>query len=143
MVVITGFVPGKPKAQGSVSPIPYRKKTGRLGVSVFQNKDLLHWRDLIAANVTEQTGGEILFQKGTPVAVTLIFHVVKPKSFKGNYPVTRSSSDLDKLARAANDAFDQANVYDDDSQIVSLHVYKIFVETEEEQGMKYLITKLG
>lgn len=139
-IVIAGIVRGaKPKTQGSVSPIAYRKKNGKLGVNVFQNKDLLHWRDLVVASVLEHTGNKVVFPKGTPVTVKLTFKFEKPKSVKGKYPVTRSSGDIDKLIRAVLDAFTQANVYDDDSQVVYVISDKIYVDSEEEIGVDYQI----
>jgi len=140
--VISGIVRGaKPKTQGSVSPIAYRKKNGKLGVNVFQNKDLLHWRDLIVASVIEKTKDEIVFVKGTPVTVKLTFRFEKPKSSKSKYPVTRSSGDIDKLIRAVLDAFTQAKVYDDDSQVVYVISDKIYVDSEEEVGLDYQIVE--
>ena len=137
--IVHGFVHGRPRMQGSVSPIAYRKKNGRMGVNVFQKPELLNWRDLIAADVKEKTEGEQYFPKGTPVFVHLHFYFVKPKSFKGTHPVTRSSGDIDKCARAVLDALSQSGVYDDDSQVVYLISEKMYVNSEEEQGLEYFV----
>ena len=137
--IVRGFVKGRPKMQGSVSPVTYRKANGKAGVRVFQKPELLHWRDLIAADVKERTEGEVFFPKGTPVFVKLHFYFVKPKSFRGKFPVTRSSGDIDKCARAVLDAFSQSLVYDDDSQVVYLICEKTYVDLEDEEGLEYFI----
>lgn len=138
--MIAGIVRGaKPKTQGSVSPIAYRRKNGKLGVNVFQSKDLLHWRGLVVASVSEHTNKEVVFPKGTPVTVKLTFRFEKPKSSKNKHPVTRNSGDIDKLIRAVLDAFTEAKVYDDDSQVVYVIADKCHVDSEEEVGVDYQI----
>lgn len=136
-IVIVGKVEGKPKTQGSVSPIAYKKKNGRLGVNVFQSKDLLHWRELIVADVKGRTNEKTIFPKGTPVTVCLSFYFLKPKSSKTQFPVTRSSGDIDKLTRAALDAFTESGVFDDDSQVVKVVAEKYYTDNEELVGMRY------
>ena len=64
---------------------------------------------------------------------------MKPKSSKTQFPVTRSSGDIDKLTRAALDAFTESGVFDDDSQVVRVVAEKYYTDNEELVGMHYEI----
>lgn len=67
-----------------------------------------------------------------PLAIDLTFTFDRPKSVKATsrpWPVTRSSGDVDKLARAVLDALDDAGLYDDDSQIVTATTAKCYTDT--------------
>jgi Holliday junction resolvase RusA-like endonuclease len=57
-----------------------------------------------------------------PVAVTLVFHLYRPKSAKRDAEPTRRP-DLDKLARAAIDALNGV-LFKDDSQVIAIGARK-------------------
>jgi len=113
-------VSGKPITQGSVSPIPYRRKGGKLGVSVFQKPELLSWRDNIKNTFFDkypELKDAPNFDKSTPLKATLVFGLEKPKTVKRTNVTTKP--DLDKLIRAVFDALTGV-AYVDDSQVVCI-----------------------
>lgn len=134
--MINTFVQGKPIPQGSLNPMPFRRKNGKMGVNVFQKPELLEWREKIAHTVAESEGFEF-FPKETSVQVNLIFHLLKPKSSKREKPCCKGI-DLDKACRAVLDALTGV-VYDDDCQVCYLVCSKDYVTSEEEQGVRILV----
>lgn len=66
-----------------------------------------------------------------PLSVEITFTVPKPASVPTSrqWPVTRSSGDIDKLARLALDALDSSGLFRDDSQVVELTLRKAYPHT--------------
>ena len=73
-----------------------------------------------------------------PMAMTVDFHFVRPKSHftsKGEltkraplYPTARTIGDIEKLVRAVNDALSGV-LFDDDAQVVEVHTRKLYSDT--------------
>lgn len=131
MIQFEGFVDGHPVQQGSLSPIPYLKKNGRMSVAVFQKKPLVEWRNKIANYIKEKYQlKEVPFKKGTPVYVELTFSFVRPKSVsEKKRPGMTVFPDLDKCVRSFGDSA-TGILYDDDSQIVWILAKKIYSDQE-------------
>lgn len=130
------FIQGKPIPQGSLNPMPYRKKNGKMGVNVFQKPALLEWREKIAEEV-RAAKGDVFFPKETPVYLTLCFHLVKPKTSKRTLPCCKGI-DLDKACRSVLDALTGV-LYDDDCQVCYMIARKAYVESEDLQGVEIKI----
>lgn len=126
-LVIT--VHGQPKPKGSLKHVGH----GRLVEQVAGSKP---WRTAVA----EAARAAMLCGPGNSIPVVLppltgpllvdITHTVaKPKSApkrKVTFPVTRSSGDVDKLARNALDALTDAKAFGDDSQVLEVRSRKTY-----------------
>lgn len=127
-------VPGIPRPQGSMKL--FRAKSGH-EVAKYSDRTI-EWRHLVTAAVQSATNGQ------RPVDVAVVLHVVfrlpRPRGHFGsgrNAETLRPSAprwpttmpDLDKLARAINDAItDAQNVWLDDAQVVEIRVRKVYAD---------------
>lgn len=127
------FVQGKPVPQGSLNPMPYKKKNGKMGVNVFQKPALLEWREKIAEAV-KAAKGDTYFPKETPVYLALRFYLLRPKTSKRKMPCCKGI-DLDKACRSVLDALSGV-IYDDDCQVCHIVTQKMYVESERLQGVE-------
>lgn len=135
--IIEVFVQGKPVPQGSLNPMPFKRKNGKLGVNVFQKPELIEWRESIAKVVKENRKG-VFFSKETPVKVCLFFRLLRPKSAKRKFPSCKGI-DIDKACRSVLDALSEV-AYADDCQVVFLSAMKVYVDDEDKQGVFITIT---
>lgn len=131
--MIEVFVEGKPIPQGSLNPMPYRRKNGKMGVNVFQKPELLQWREKVAKEVASHNESKVFYVKETPVLIDLEFRILKPKSAKRKEPCCKGI-DLDKACRAILDALTGV-VYDDDCQVCRIRTLKEYVTDEKNQGV--------
>lgn len=116
MIAFTVY--GRPRPKGSVEPVYARG--GRAKVR-HRNES---WQTLVALAAQEHAPAEGLLEG--PVSVCLRVYLPRPASApkrRPTWPVSRGSSDADKLARSSLDALTGV-VWQDDSQVVELHVYK-------------------
>lgn len=116
--LIQVFVAGDPKPKGSLRHVG----GGRLIEQVAGSKA---WREAIviaAAQERDRQGWQTL--AGCPVAVTARVTVKRPASVSRETPFTRSSGDVDKLARNILDAITDAHLIGDDSQVTDLYITK-------------------
>lgn len=110
-------VPGRIAGQGS-------KRRGQ-GGAVFESSPRTRpWRALVTLAATEATAatGAAWQPLSGPLAVVMTFTAVKPKSApktKRTWPITRAVPDIDKCQRAILDALTDANVWRDDSQVIT------------------------
>jgi Holliday junction resolvase RusA-like endonuclease len=123
---------GTPISQGS------KRHVGN-GVMVESSKKLKPWREAVVAAATQATGGELVFDRGVPVHMTVTFYFRRPNSHFGTganshtlrdkaprYPAGRP--DRDKILRAVTDALTDAGVWWDDSQVVDGSTRKRFAD---------------
>jgi Holliday junction resolvase RusA-like endonuclease len=118
--MLTVFIPGHPKPQGS--KVLGQRKDGTAFMREANSK-ARPWRSVVIEALkplaTEPLGG----------AVRVHLHFYMPLLKKTpQYPITRSSYDVDKLARNMLDAITQAGIIKDDSQVVSLITTKEYAE---------------
>jgi Holliday junction resolvase RusA-like endonuclease len=120
---------GLPAPKGSLRCVGRRGR--RAHVLIEDNKNTKPWRDKVAyagrrLRITEPWTGPI----GVEVTVT----VPRPATVRREgrpWPVTRSSYDVDKLARVILDGLQDAQVFRDDSQIVELTIRKAYPDTDD------------
>lgn len=146
---------GKPVTQGSLTPFPYKKKGGGLGVSTPQSKSVLEWREIVQNHALEAypdilDGITPYFPKGMPVELSMTVYLLQPKSNKDALPVNSRTGDIDKYVRCVLDACTMLEsekrkgvrgntnrfIFDDDSQVVNLiKNNKVYVQEIEEEGV--------
>lgn len=118
--MLSVFIPGHPRPQGS--KVLGRRKDGT-GFMREANSKARPWRsvviDYLKPIATEPLEGA--------VRVSLIFRMPMLKKPK-QYPTTRSSYDVDKLARNILDALTLSGVIVDDSQVITLIAKKEYSE---------------
>ena len=113
----------KPVTQGSVHAITVN---GKARVIHNKSKELYEQREIIQALYSEN-GGELY---DGAVSLMLTFSFVRPKSVSAKKrPHHIVKPDIDKLTRAVLDALTHY-AYDDDSQVVDLHVRKLYGDEE-------------
>lgn len=126
--MLTVFIPGQPKPQGSKS-LGYRKD----GTAFMReaNSKARPWRsvviDALKPIATEQLD--------EAVRVHLNFYIPNLKRPLPQ-PITRSSYDVDKLARNCLDALTLSGIIKDDSQVVTLIATK---EYSDRPGVQITI----
>ncbi|WP_275956277.1 RusA family crossover junction endodeoxyribonuclease [Nonomuraea sediminis] len=124
---------GTPAGQGSMKHVG----KGRL---VPSSPRLRPWREAVkqaaldameAHNLRSHGGaGDFLTTLSGPLSVEVEFTFLKPKSApkkRRTWPITRSSGDIDKLCRAVLDGLVDAGLMRDDSQVVELAAWKVYV----------------
>jgi Holliday junction resolvase RusA-like endonuclease len=122
MKTISFFVSGKPVPQ----PRPRITVRGRHGVAYVPKGHPIHaWRAKVRERMLEIIAPEILPFGNVGLNVTMIFHMVKPKSNRQQRPIGRP--DLDNLAKAVLDAGNGV-AWRDDSQVTDLGVRKRWAE---------------
>lgn len=127
-------VQGLPKSKGSL------KSYGR-GAMVEAVEGSADWRELVAWRAAQARRREEFDRIDRPeaavVTATFVF-TRRPRSTF--FPTTRSTYDVDKLARNLLDALQDANVIEDDSQVVRLVTEKAW--TDHEPGVSVSVTHL-
>jgi len=134
MTYVSFWVAGIPVQQGSMKAFV---AGGKARVTHTNSKGLNAWRDAIAtearAKFTTVTTG--------PILVTLDFRMPRPKSLpKRKYTPHIKTPDIDKLARSGLDAM-AGVVYNNDSQVDHLMVYKRYAEIDEQPGVKVSVRR--
>ena len=118
-------------------PAPQGSKTIMRGRLVESSKYLPAWRKALAEAAT-QCQAETGWFSDQPLEMSVIFYLPRPKSIKRDLPTV--PPDLDKLARAIGDSC-TGILYNDDAQIVSLQLTKVY-DDEHEAGAIVTIEEL-
>lgn len=130
MSTYQAVVKGEPVTQGSMKGF----FIGGHVVMVHQKeKELMTYRDAVRQAFVDATACPgIYFPGHTPVFAYETFLIPRPKSTPKarEYPAVKGK-DIDKLERAVNDGM-TGTVYDDDSQLVSVHAVKLYVREGQE-----------
>jgi len=126
---------GIPAPQGSKRIVP----TSR-GPRVIESsgEKLKTWRRTVtAAAARAHVGGPIT----GPVVVTVNFHLVAPQRPRFTTPAARP--DLDKLLRAVLDALTDAEVWEDDGQVIALSASKRWSSATYPPGATILVERVN
>ena len=137
-------VPGIPVPKGSFRVLPFKKKTGQLGVKFIPFPRLIEWQAAIRFEASRLYAPNLPWTG--PVNIRISFRFPRPKShfismepgvvgLKGDCPmfVTRRP-DLDKLIRSVLDAITGVLIKDD-SQVVSLQAVKKYANINGRPGV--------
>ena len=128
--MLTISIPLAAKPQGSKKAFVINGKA----VLVEASKDLKVLRAEFSRQITEQAYKEkwVRIDRPNPAFVAITFTFVRPGSVKREHMTV--VPDTDKLARFVLDAITQAdNIWEDDSQVVALHVYKVYGEQAQTE----------
>jgi len=137
-------VPGKAEPAGSKRA--FMRPGMKFPVVTDDNPKVKGWKKDIKSYAAEAMVGRELLDG--PIAVTLRFVMVRPKSHYGKkglrpsaprYPTVRP--DVLKLGRAVEDALTQV-VYKDDAQIVSEYLEKEYGERHGNVGVEVEVEQL-
>lgn len=121
---VTFLVEGVPAPQGSKT----RTRYGMFEAS----KRVKPWRELVkAAAVRAGDDACLLGPLRPPYRVEMWFFIAKPRTTRASHPVAPVIGDVDKLARAVNDAIVQAGLIEDDRHIVKLVAEKAWAVGEK------------
>ena len=124
-------VEGEPKSKGSVSAFPIKRKDGTTGVVVVHSRKSKDWEFLIRVALE---GCEFV---AGPVAVEMIFYLLRPASVKREFPSVKP--DIDKLVRAVLDALRELAI-EDDARVVDLVARKRYVAPGQKPGVWLKVT---
>tara|TARA_R110000803_G_scaffold96343_4_gene164498 strand:- start:1265 stop:1675 length:411 start_codon:yes stop_codon:yes gene_type:complete len=123
---------GKPEISFDVfgEPAPQGSKTIMRGRLVeASSKKLKPWRKAVTlAAMTHLEDSGVAFLDDA-VEITVKFYVRRGTTVKRLLPTV--PSDLDKLIRAVNDSLTDAQVWNDDSQVVKLTAFKVYADNRE------------
>lgn len=141
-------VAGRPATAGSKRAFPFKRKDGKLGVSVApDNQRSKAWMAIVHGAASEAMGEEPLMHG--PVLVVMTFCLRRPKSHYGtgrnadklkasapDYPTGKP--DITKLVRCVEDAL-KGVVWADDSQVVRQSVEKVY--SAHWEGVEVMISE--
>lgn len=113
------------------TPVPQGSKTAYVvngrAVLTEASKKLKPWRKHVTETATQTAYVKKWLTISTACTVDMTFLFERPKSAKSReYPSVKP--DLDKLARAVLDGLSDANIWNDDAQVVTLRARKRYVE---------------
>lgn len=128
------YIPGKPIPQGSKRWLPG-------GKMIEANSSLRPWRSVVTSYTLQamRATRDRTYPVIGPVTVVMDFSFARPKSHYGtgknagkvkdSAPLYNTNTpDLDKLIRAVQDGMTDAGLWQDDSQVVTLHCTKVWAE---------------
>lgn len=125
---MTFFVTGDPKGQPRPRAFAFKGHA-----RVYDAGTAEGWKSLVAAELKLRWDGNKI---AGPIAVELCFHMRRPKSHYGAKGLKPSAPqcwhtqkpDADNLAKAVLDALTQCGLWQDDDQVASLTVEKVWCD---------------
>lgn len=120
---MTITVLGTPAPQGSLRA--FMPKGGRFPVVTSDNLRTRPWKQAVTVEA-RAAWGENTPAITDPVTVSVLFYLPRPKTATRRILEPAKKPDLDKLVRAILDAFTDAGVWVDDSQVVAVTARKAF-----------------
>lgn len=136
-------VEGTPQPQGSSRAFMHKGRP----VITSANPKLRPWRARLDASFSARVGDRTPMIG--PVSVTMTFRMPRPKWHTGANGLTPSATgaapdtrpDVDKLARAVNDALTTAGVLYDDAQITRIIAAKRYADLHEAPGVTIAVSR--
>jgi Holliday junction resolvase RusA-like endonuclease len=125
--VISFFVPGTPKPQGSKKGF-INKKTGQVIIAEQLGQPHKDWRAVVALAASEYMDNRPPIEG--PVSVSIAFQMPRPKSHGKKLTWPMAQGDIDKLARSILDAITHV-ILVDDKQVLDLHLAKVWARPDE------------
>lgn len=157
MTAISFWVPGTPAPQGSKK---YMGRKGGKGIMLESSKRTAPWRSDVrdagekALAQCMEAGEDLRELWSAPLHASCVFLFTRPKSHFGTgknsdklkmdapvYPMAKNLGDIEKLARAVFDAL-TGILYEDDKQVASANLAKMFHGTGEGPGMRITLASM-
>jgi crossover junction endodeoxyribonuclease RusA len=129
-------VEGDPVSQGSKRCFC---RNGRATLIEASDK-LKPWRARITAAAIYARVEQRIEPLDVPVGCYLTFYMPRPASAKREVPSVKP--DIDKLTRAVLDALTDADIWTDDSRVVSLYALKVYATDVEKPGVRIEVKAL-
>lgn len=129
-LLVMTWVPGSPKTKGSMAVVNGRRGTMRESVVGSSQ-----WRQLVAKQARQCRQRADAWTG--PAGVTAYFYLPRED------PAVARSGDLDKLTRNVLDALEDAGIWEDDAQCVTLDVRKLSVTHSPRGGPGAFVTVIG
>ena len=128
------WVPGTPKPQGSKRAFAH-PHTKRIVLTEASGSALRMWRQEVKTRAVYAMDGRKPWDSPTGIYLSIGFVLNRPKATPKTKPTPLAVKvpDLDKLVRGVCDAL-TGTVYGDDSQVISLNVWKRIAEIDEATG---------
>jgi len=140
------WIPGTPRPQGSLQ-LAVNKKTGK-GFAKYSSTTV-EWRNVMYGALVDLWKKEPL---DGPVRIEIQFLLQRPKNHYGSgrnsrtvkesAPKHPTGPDIDKLCRAVLDSCTDAQVWHDDSQVVTLRADKRYAAKEQSTGVHLSIERI-
>ena len=133
------WVPGTPKPQGSKRAFQ-NPKTKRIVLTEAAGDALRTWRQDVKMFAHHGMDGRDPWGPPTGICLSIGFVLHRPVATPKTKPTPLAVKvpDLDKLVRGVCDALTRT-VYADDSQVVSLNVWKRVAELDEPTGAQIVV----
>lgn len=136
---------GIPIPQGS--QVYSTTKNGRAYGRYVNHQHLMAWRESVAQAAWRNTSGE---QFQGPVEVKILAYFDRPKAHYTSKDLLKPTAaryvtkkpDLDKVARAINDALEASVLMEGDETIVHLSISKHWAD-DHPQGVHIIVTSVG
>lgn len=127
---------GHPEPQGSTRA--FVPKGWTRPVITTASKKMKPWRQQITGTAIDAPGMKVWTRKEGGVKLNLIFVLSKPPSLSKKWTILNKKPDVDKLSRCVLDSL-TGIAYEDDSQVIVLHVVKIYGGPERvEIGIDFI-----
>jgi Holliday junction resolvase RusA-like endonuclease len=135
-MTITFHVDGDPQPKGSTRAFVVQKAGGkpRAVVTADNKAPARNWAALVRDAATQEAGPSILFPRGVPVRLTVLFTLPRPVSLPQRVVAPTKKPDLDKLLRNVKDALTGV-VWQDDSQVIEISSRKRYACGTERPGI--------
>lgn len=138
--VVAFDVYGVPAPKGSTKAFAVRTQSGHVRAVVTEdNTHTRPWAALVKDAAQQAAGATITFPRGVAVHLNATFILPRPVSLPKRVQAHTKKPDLDKLTRALKDALTGV-VWQDDSQVVALHIDKRYAVVDERPGVAVAVT---
>ncbi len=131
---------GDPQPQGSKSAW-LNKRTNKVIMSEANDKKLKPWRKTVESAAKEYAKKNCIEPINDPVRIRQEFWLTKPASKPKRDTLPETSFDVDKLARAVNDAI-TGSIITNDARIVVLYLVKRYATELTPPGVLIEVEKL-
>lgn len=129
-LLVMAWVPGQPKTKGSM--VVRNAKAGTMKEAVAGST---RWRQLMARAFAD--GRQLAEAWAGPAGVTAYFYLPRDDI------TTARAGDIDKLTRNVLDALEDAKIWADDVQCVTLDIRKLGVRWSPRGGPGAFVTVMG
>jgi Holliday junction resolvase RusA-like endonuclease len=137
MMTVAFTVYGVPRPKGSTKA--FMRPGMKFPIVTSDNKSVKGWEESVRAAMQQHVAG--IFFEG-PVIVRITFELPRPATLPKRTRHHVKKPDIDKLARGSLDAM-KGTLWRDDSQVIELHVRKLYATTQPNARIEVEPVELG